>query len=109
MPCFEHNSRRADSLSSIKRRGMTLAKAGLWLDCIRHLLDSMPATPAYLVDAAYNILAWSQLATQFIGNLAGHADRNMIRWTRRSPAESVWSDEHLLRFTRSTVADLRAG
>jgi hypothetical protein len=64
---------------------------------IRHLLDSMPATPAYVVDAAYNILAWNQLAIHFIGNLAGHADRNMIRWTfRRSPADSIWSDEHFL-------------
>jgi MmyB-like transcription regulator ligand binding domain len=76
---------------------------------IRHLLDGMPATPAYAVDAAYNILAWNQLATHFIGNLAGHADRNMIRWTfRRSPADSIWSDEDFLGFTRSTVAHLRA-
>jgi transcription regulator MmyB-like protein/helix-turn-helix protein len=76
---------------------------------IRHLLDSMPTTPAYVVDAAYNVLAWNQLATQFIGNLAGLADRNMIRWTfGRSPADSIWSDEHFLAFTRSTVADLRA-
>jgi transcriptional regulator with XRE-family HTH domain len=76
---------------------------------IRHLLDSMPTTPAYVVDAAYNVLAWNQLATQFIGNLAGHADRNMIRWTfGRSSADSIWSDEHFLAFTRSTVADLRA-
>jgi transcriptional regulator with XRE-family HTH domain len=75
---------------------------------IRHLLDSMPATPAYVVDAAYNILAWNPLAIHFIGNLAGHADRNMIRWTfRRTPADVIWSDEHFLRFTRSTVADLR--
>jgi transcriptional regulator with XRE-family HTH domain len=76
---------------------------------IRNLLDGMPATPAYVVDAAYNILAWNPLAIHFIGNLAGHADRNMIRWTfRRSPADVIWDDEHFLRFTRSTVADLRA-
>ena len=76
---------------------------------IRHLLDSMPATPAYVVDAAYNILAWNPLATHFIGNLEEHSDRNMIRWTfRRSPTEVIWDDEHFLRFTRSTVADLRA-
>jgi transcriptional regulator with XRE-family HTH domain len=77
---------------------------------IRHLLDSMSATtPAYVVDAAYNILAWNPLATHFIGNLSRHADRNMIRWTfQRSPADVIWSDEHFLRFTRSTVADLRA-
>ena len=77
---------------------------------IRHLLDSMPATPAYVVDAAYNVLAWNRLATLFIGDLEGHADRNMIRWTfRRSPTDIVWSDEQFLCFTRSTVADLRAG
>jgi len=76
---------------------------------IRHLLDSMPRTPAYVVDAAYNVLAWNQLATHFIGDLSGHADRNMIRWTfRREPADTIWSDEHFVRFTRSTVADLRA-
>ena len=77
---------------------------------IRYLLDSMPATPAYVVDAAYNILAWNRLATSFIGDLEGRTDRNMIRWTfRRSPADSLWSDEAHLRFTRATVADLRAG
>ncbi|HEX6523348.1 MAG TPA: helix-turn-helix transcriptional regulator [Streptosporangiaceae bacterium] len=76
---------------------------------IRHLLDGMPNTPAYVVDAAYNILAWNKLATHFIGNLAGHADRNMIRWTfRRAPTDVVWTDEHFLRFTRATIADLRA-
>jgi transcriptional regulator with XRE-family HTH domain len=77
---------------------------------IRYLLDSMHATPGYVVDAAWDILAWNQLATHFIGNLAGHADRNMIRWTfRRSPADYIWSDEHAVAFTRSIVADLRAG
>jgi transcriptional regulator with XRE-family HTH domain len=76
---------------------------------VRHLLDSMPDTPAYIVDAAYNVLAWNQLATHFIGNLAGYPDRNMIRWTfRRDPGDTVWSDEDFVRFTRSTVADLRA-
>ena len=77
---------------------------------IRHLLDGMPATPAYVVDAAYNVLAWNPLAVHFIGNLDGQRDRNMIRWTfRRSPTDVIWTDEHFLRFTRSTVADLRAG
>jgi transcriptional regulator with XRE-family HTH domain len=76
---------------------------------IRNLLDSLPVTPAYVVDAAYNILAWNPLAIHFIGNLAGQQDRNMIRWTfQRSPADVIWTDEHFLRFTRSTVADLRA-
>ncbi len=76
---------------------------------IRHLLDSLPQTPAYVVDAAYNVLAWNHLATYFIGDLSGYEDRNMIRWTfRRGPADVIWTDEHFLRFTRATVADLRA-
>jgi MmyB-like transcription regulator ligand binding domain/Helix-turn-helix domain len=76
---------------------------------VRHLLDSMPGTPAYVVDAAYNVLAWNQLATHFIGDLSGHQDQNMIRWTfRREPTDVIWTDEHFLAFTRATVADLRA-
>ena len=76
---------------------------------IRHLLDSMPGTPAYVVDAAYNVLAWNQLATHFIGDLSGYEDRNMIRWTfLRAAQEAVWGDADFVRFTRTTVADLRA-
>jgi transcriptional regulator with XRE-family HTH domain len=76
---------------------------------IRHLLDSMPHVPAYVVDAAYNVLAWNRLATFFIGDLSAHEDRNMIRWTfRREPTDVIWTDEHFVRFTRATVADLRA-
>jgi transcriptional regulator with XRE-family HTH domain len=76
---------------------------------IRHLLDSMPHTPAYVVDAAYNVLAWNLLATHFIGDLSACEDRNMIRWTfRRGTADVIWTDEHFVRFTRATVADLRA-
>ena len=78
---------------------------------IRNLLDSMPDTPAYVVDAKYDVLAWNRLATHFIGDLAGfpETDRNMIRWVFRLPATALpWTDEEGVRFTRSTVADLRA-
>ena len=34
----------------------------------------------------------------------------MIRWTfRRPPEHAAWSDADFVRFTRATVADLRAG
>jgi transcriptional regulator with XRE-family HTH domain len=78
---------------------------------IRNLIDSMPETPAYVVDAKYDVLAWNTLATHFIGNLAGLAgpDRNMIRWLFRLPATALtWTDPQAVRFTRSMVADLRA-
>jgi len=71
----------------------------------------MPDTPAYVVDAKYDVLAWNRLATHFIGDLAGfpETDRNMIRWVFRLPATALpWTDEEGVRFTRSTVADLRA-
>src|SRR6266851_4964985 len=36
---------------------------------IRNLIDSLPETPAYVVDAKYDVLAWNTLATHFIGDL----------------------------------------
>jgi len=78
---------------------------------IRNLLDSLVETPAYVVDAKYDVLAWNTLATHFIGDLSqfGEDDRNMIRWVFRLPATAtVWTDEDSVRFTRSIVADLRA-
>ena len=56
------------------------------------------------------MLAWNKLATHFIGDLSGfgEADRNMIRWVFRLPATALpWTDPETVRFTRSTVADLR--
>jgi transcriptional regulator with XRE-family HTH domain len=78
---------------------------------IRHLIDAMPQTPAYVVSAKYDILAWNQLATYFIGDLSGFAedDRNMVRWMFARPADDgYWSDQDAVAFTRSVVADLRA-
>ncbi|MFI5927195.1 helix-turn-helix transcriptional regulator [Micromonospora sp. NPDC051543] len=78
---------------------------------LRHLLDAMTETPAYLVDAAYTVLAWNRLATHFVGDLAAvpHSERNMIRWTfRQSFSDAHWSDADTRRFVHTTVADLRA-
>ena len=62
---------------------------------IRNLLDSMPETPAYVVDAKYDVLAWNSLAAHFIGDLSGvpEPDLNMIRWMFRLPATATpWTD-----------------
>ncbi|WP_433129950.1 helix-turn-helix transcriptional regulator [Micromonospora sp. CA-240977] len=78
---------------------------------LRHLLDAMTETPAYLVDAAYHVLTWNRMATYFLGDLATvpDAERNMIRWTFRQPVtEGHWTDADARRFVHSTVADLRA-
>jgi transcriptional regulator with XRE-family HTH domain len=81
------------------------------LPAIRYLIDSLTETPAYVVNARYDVLAWNTMATHFIGDLSAYpvAERNMIRWTfQRSPDEHIWTDEGARRFTRATVADLRA-
>lgn len=74
---------------------------------IRRMIDLMPETPAYVVSARYDILAWNRLATFFVGDLSGFAedDRNMIRWMFTRPADdSYWDDEQALAFTRPVVA-----
>jgi transcriptional regulator with XRE-family HTH domain len=78
---------------------------------LRYLLDSLPETPAYIVDAKYDVLAWNELATHFISDLStvAESDRNMIRWMFRQPdTDPHWSQEDTVRFARATVADLRA-
>lgn len=80
-------------------------------ESIRIILDTMTETPAYVVDATYEVLAWNRAAIPFIGDLATvpDAERNIVRWTFRTAADHPrWSDEDTVAFARSTVADLRA-
>jgi transcriptional regulator with XRE-family HTH domain len=75
------------------------------------LLETLTDTPAYVMDARYDILAWNPLATHFIGDLATVPvrDRNVIRWAFTSPRSSVdWDDPDSAAFARASVADLRA-
>jgi transcriptional regulator with XRE-family HTH domain len=77
---------------------------------VRILLDTLTTTPAYVVSAKYDILAWNALATLFIGDPSTLApdDRNMIRWMFRQPAQDgPWDNAAHLAFARSIVADLR--
>jgi transcriptional regulator with XRE-family HTH domain len=78
---------------------------------IRYLLDALTATPAYVVSAKFDVLAWNRLATYFVGDLdaTGEDDRNMIRWMFARPADDTyWDEPHSVEFTRSVVADLRS-
>lgn len=78
---------------------------------IRYLLDNLQDSPAYVVDAKYDLLAWNALATYFLGNpgtLTG-PDRNMIRWIFQRPETDMhWTDGSMRAFARGSVADLRA-
>jgi transcriptional regulator with XRE-family HTH domain len=78
---------------------------------LRHLLDALTESPAYVVDAKYDVLAWNRMATCFIGDLSAVPadDRNMIRWLFCQGATGPhWSDPDTLCFVRSSIADLRA-
>jgi hypothetical protein len=78
---------------------------------MRFLLDSLVQTPAYVVYAKYDVLAWNSLATNLIGDLSTFpdTDRNMLRWTfARSETSWHWSDADTVNFARSLGADLRA-
>lgn len=77
---------------------------------LRLVHHALVDTPAYVVSAAYDILAWNSLAEIFIGDLSAYppSDRNMIRWMFSQPADDVhWTSEQSLRFARASVADLR--
>ncbi|RMI28296.1 helix-turn-helix transcriptional regulator [Nocardia stercoris] len=77
-------------------------------DSVRIMLDTMRGTPAYVVDATYDILAWNTSAVPMIGDVSTKPadDRNMVRWVFRNQVPN-WTTE-AERFARSTVADLRA-
>jgi transcriptional regulator with XRE-family HTH domain len=78
---------------------------------IRYLLDALVATPAYVVSAKFDILAWNQLAMYFVGDLSQTVedDRNVIRWMFTRPADDThWDEPQTVAFARSIVADLRA-
>lgn len=78
---------------------------------VLHLLNILEATPAYVLDAKYDLLAWNRLATHFLGDpsTVPQRDRNMIRWTFSRPAtDTAWTDEAAVCFARGSVADLRA-
>lgn len=76
---------------------------------VRLLLASLPATPAYVLDAKYDVLAWNHLATHFLGDPAAfpEGERNLVRWMF-ADADPRWRGDDRARFARSTVADLRA-
>jgi transcriptional regulator with XRE-family HTH domain len=77
---------------------------------VRFLIENMPEVPAYVIDAAWNVLAWNDLAEYFIGELTRMppADRNLARWMFRAPADHPhWSSPSSHAFAQVVAADLR--
>jgi transcriptional regulator with XRE-family HTH domain len=78
---------------------------------VRFLIDNMPEVPAYVVDAAWNALAWNELAVHFTGELTQmrEGDRNVARWMFRAPADDPhWHDPASIAFAQVVASDLRS-
>jgi hypothetical protein len=78
---------------------------------ILQLLAGLDATPAYVLDAKYDILAWNDMLAALFGDMSSfpQRERNVIRWIFSMPnlAEHLRDPEKGL-FARGSVADLRA-
>lgn len=78
---------------------------------ILQLLEGLDTTPAYVLDAKYDILAWNQMLTALYGDMSQlpRRDRNVIRWIFSMPdLQEHLCDEEKSLFARGSVADLRA-
>lgn len=77
---------------------------------VRHLLRSLAAIPAFVVNARYDLIAWNPLTEFFFGDIGAYPpeNRNVIRWVFQGVRPSHVDDPAHRAFARSTVADLRA-
>jgi transcriptional regulator with XRE-family HTH domain len=78
---------------------------------ILHLLAGLDATPAYVLDAKYDILAWNEMLAALYGDMSHvpQRERNVIRWIFSMPGlKEHLCDEEKGLFARGSVADLRA-
>jgi transcriptional regulator with XRE-family HTH domain len=78
---------------------------------ILHLLERLDDTPAYVLNARQDILAWNPLAAALMTDFAAlpPKDRNVIRWLFTAPiADRYDTDEYVAELADEAVADLRA-
>jgi transcriptional regulator with XRE-family HTH domain len=78
---------------------------------ILHLLDRLDDTPAFVLDAKYDVLAWNAMAAALITDFSRlpPRDRNPLRSLFLSPGSAqITDDGEYGRFARVCVADLRA-
>ncbi|WP_433057439.1 helix-turn-helix transcriptional regulator [Dactylosporangium sp. CS-033363] len=74
---------------------------------ILHLLERLDDTPAFVIDAKYDILAWNRMAVRLMGEPP--AERNMI-WNAFCGPMPITADSpgEVQTFAQESVADLRA-
>jgi transcriptional regulator with XRE-family HTH domain len=74
---------------------------------IVYLLERLDDTPAFVMDAKYDILAWNDMAAALIADFSAYPprERNVIRWACAAGLDGA-TPEHE-RFVRECLADLR--
>jgi transcriptional regulator with XRE-family HTH domain len=77
---------------------------------ILHLLDELDDTPAFLIDAKYQVLAWNQLAAALVTDFSAlpPRERNLVRLRFLARANCGYTPEETTRYGHEVVADLRA-
>lgn len=78
---------------------------------VRNLLENLNDFPAYVVNAAYDMLAWNRVCAEFMVRLeeSGPEQRNILRTGFTGPyAAEYRSDPDHEEFLRDCVADVRA-
>ncbi|MDG6103161.1 helix-turn-helix domain-containing protein [Dactylosporangium aurantiacum] len=75
---------------------------------ILHLIDRLDDTPAFVIDAVYNLLAWNRMATALLidPTVWPVADRNLI-WQLFSSPYTDFDDPQIDEHARLCLADLR--
>lgn len=79
---------------------------------ILHLLDRLDDTPAMVLDAKYQILAWNQLAAALICDFSAlpPRERNLVRQrflVSHEDSPCRWESAETMQYAREVVADLR--
>lgn len=76
---------------------------------ILHLLDRLDDTPAYVIDATWDILAWNAMAVALMRDFSAipEAERNAMRWLFVPGSKPGSLDGDHERLAREAVADLR--
>jgi transcriptional regulator with XRE-family HTH domain len=77
---------------------------------ILHMLDRLDDSPAFVIDATYQVLAWNQLAAALITDFSAlpERERNLVRLRFLCGTPSRYDPEESLRYGREVVANLRA-
>ncbi|WP_327003408.1 helix-turn-helix transcriptional regulator [Dactylosporangium sp. NBC_01737] len=75
---------------------------------ILHLIDRLDDTPAFVIDAVYNLLAWNRMATALLidPTVWPVADRNLI-WQLFTSPYTDFDDPQVDEYARHCLADLR--